>query len=378
MRYKTRTVLAFCGIVATVAVAVSLAFVSGGRAASPNVCLTPTPPGGTTSSCVTQIVTPHFISPPGTDGVPNDAISITKFLNESGASGATATHLVIGVSFTNAAGTLVPVKVKSIALVVNGSSAGTTGCSPALDTSATSVSCPAGNIAGNGTVKLTVRFSTSVTLTPTGSVAYGEGPGNPSNPPNDFQVDTDSLPLTVSADGSAGGGCFDILPGLTQTVTGRSTDTLQATSAKVGQGAGSLPCTFVDAGVRDKTTSALAGHTKVSFVEFPTFLSGYATVAMILTPVPAGFNLNKSPVFEDTSYAAPYFQTYITVPNCDKAGNIVGAVGTPPPGAKDPVVPTDPVPPNDTCIFNRSSLPKGAGEIDMHVIGSPADGSYQG
>jgi hypothetical protein len=368
MRYKMRTVLAFCGIVAIVAVAVSLAFVSGGRAASPNVCVTPTPVGGTTSSCVTELVAPHFISAP-VAGVPNDAISFTKFKNESGAGGATATHLLISVSFSNA------VTVKFIALSVNGSSASTSGCSPSsLPASATSsVSCPAGNIAGGGTVKLTVRFSASATTTLTGAAAYGEGPGNPSNPPNDFQVNTDTLTV---GNGTAGGGCFDLTGTSTANVTG--TTSSQGTSATVGAGAGSLPCTFADAGVRDKSSSALAGHTQVSFVEFPTFLSGYATVAMILTPVPTGFNLNKSPVFEDTNYAAPYFKTYITVPNCDKAGNIVGAVGTPPPGAHDPVVGTDPVSPNDTCIFSRSSLPKGAGEIDMHVIGSPADGSYQG
>jgi hypothetical protein len=370
MRYKVRTVLAFCGIVAIIAVAVSLAFVSGGRAASGNICVKPTV-NGSAASCVTELVTPHFISAPELNGPPNDAISFTKFKNESGAGGATATHVVIQVRFSS------PVTVKVIALSVNGSSASTTGCSPSTLPAplTTSVSCPAGNIAGAGTVKLTVRFSAGTSTTLTGGAVYGEGPST-GNPPNDFQVNYDTVTV---GNGSAGGGCFDLTGTNTATVTSGTTGS-QGTTATVGAGAGFGPplCTFVDAGVRDNSSSAFAGLTQTSFVEFPTFVSGYATVSIILRPVPSGFNLNKSPIFEDTNYAAPYFKTKITVPNCDKAGNIVGAVGTPPPGAKDPVVATDPVPPNDTCIFNRSSLPKGAGEIDMHVVGSPADGSYQG
>jgi hypothetical protein len=363
MRYKMRTVLAFCGIVGTIAVAVSLAFVSGGRAASGNICLNPTV-NGSAASCVTELVTPHFISAP-VNGVASDAISFTKFKNESGAGGATATHVVIQVRFSS----LVTVKV--IALSVNGSTASTTGCSqstlPAPLT--TSVSCPAGNIAGNGTVKLTVRFSASATTTLTGGTVYGEGPST-GNPPNDFQVNYDTVTV---GDGSAGGGCFNLTGTNTATVTSGTTGS-QGTTATVGAGAGfGLPlCTFADAGVRDNSTSALVGLTQTSFVEFPTFVSGYATVSIILRPIPSGFSLNKSPIFEDTNYAAPYFKTYIAVPNCDKAGNIVGPVGNPLPGA------IDPAPVNDTCIFNRFSLGKGAGEIDMHVIGSPADGSYQG
>jgi hypothetical protein len=267
------------------------------------------------------------------------------------------------------------VTVKFIALSVNGSSADTSGCS----SSTTGVSCPAGNIAGGGTVKLTVRFSASATATLTGAVSYGEGPGNPSNPPNDYQQDTDTLAV---GNGTAGGGCFDLTgttPPQTVNGTGTANSNSQTTSATVGPGAGFGPplCTFADAGVRDNSSSAFVGLTQTSFVEFPTFVSGYATVSIILRPIPSGFSLNKSPIFEDTTYPGPnsadkYFTTKITVPNCDKAGNIVGPVGNPLPGALDPS------PVNDTCIFNRSSLPKGAGEIDMHVIGSPADGSYKG
>jgi hypothetical protein len=355
MRYKTRAIVALCGAAALVAVAVSLAFASAGRAASTNICNSPstgTPLSG--ASCVTELVAPHFISPG------NDAFSVTKFVNESSNGGATATHLVLSVAFSSG------VTVKSIQLAVNGVAAGTSLCT----TSATSVSCPAGNLSGGGTAKLTVRFNVSSTTTSssislTGSASYGEGGGNPSNPPNDFQVNYDTL--TISS--AASGGCFDLTGTGTQTVTGATN--AQSTSATVGAGAGSLPCTFADAGVKSSSFSALSGaHTQISFVEFPTFASGgYAIVRIFLTPIPSGFNLNNSPIFEDTNYAAPYFTTFITVPNCDKNGNIIGPVGTPPKGA------TNPSPVNDSCIFNRSQK---TNEIDLHVAGSPFDGSYQG
>jgi len=371
MRHKMRTVLAFCGIVGTIAVAVSLAFVSGGRAASPNVCMHPTI-NGSAASCVTEFVTPHFISPPGTDGIPKDAISITKFVNESGASGATATHLAIKVSFPST------VTVKYIALSINGVAVpDTSGCTPsgtpsALPTSAPSVSCPAGNIAGGGTVKLTVRFSTSTGLTLTGSAEYGEGFGNPGNPPNDFQVNTDTL--TVSGDRSAGGGClFDQVQTATGTGTGLDGHT-QTTSTTVPNDTSlGLPCIPVDAGVRTGPTSS-SFKTQVSFVEFPLFstAAGPATVKIFFTPLPSGVNINKFKLYEDSTYAGT-FAFFITVLPCDASGMPQN------PGQLDKNS-TDSTPNhhNDSCIFNRASLPKGGGELDLHVIGSPLDGSYQG
>jgi hypothetical protein len=351
-QYRTK-LLALGGAAALVVVAAALAFAAGSRAASGNICSKPSTGNPLTgATCVTQLVEPHFVS----SG--NDALSVTKFLNQAGGGGATATHVVVAVNFPS------PVTVKSIGLTVNGSPADMTGCTPILGpsgTMASSVSCPAGNIVGGGSAKLTVRFTTTTTMTLTGSAAYGEGPGNPSNPPNDFQVNYDTV--NVLTDGSiVGAGCFD--PGsIPQTITGAGT--LQQTQLSgVGPNNSSLPCTFVDAGVKPGL-STMPGVTQVSFVEFPSFGSGFATVYMILTPIPTGFNLNKSPIFEDTSGTGS-FSSFVSVPACDKNGFIVGPVGIPPVG-------------NDSCVFARTSLGHGNGEIGIHVfLANPFDQTYKG
>src|SRR5205823_28962 len=143
------------GVTGAAVIASVLVLASGSTAAGKNICLNPST---TAASCVTELAAPHFISPGA------DALSVTKFKNESGGGG-TATHVVLSVGFPS------PVGVKSIALLVNGSPAPLTGCTPASASlpalGETSVSCPIGNIAGSGTAKMTVRFaaSTSMTLT---------------------------------------------------------------------------------------------------------------------------------------------------------------------------------------------------------------------
>jgi len=204
-------------------------------------------------------------------------------------------------------------------------------------------------------------------MTVLGSVSYGEGGGTPGQPINSVQGKTDTL--TVSGDGSADGGCFSATPPIVHGSNG-----LQATYASVGTAADtSLPCTFVDAGVLG-TSFAAAGtiHSQISFVEFPTLtLNGYGAVRVLFTPLPAGVNLNKLKLLEDTNYAVPYFTTSITVPNCDTSGNIPSPVGIPAAGATDAKPHS-----NDSCIYKRSPLPGGGGELDLHVIGSPFDSHY--
>src|SRR5262245_10060702 len=341
---------------AVVAAMLVLVLASGGTAAVKHIC---TNPSTTQASCVTELAAPHFISPGA------DALSVTKFKNE--ASGTTATHLVIAVNFVPS------VDVKSITLLVNGSPADATGCTPTPPaTGVSDVTCPVGNIAGGGTAKLTVRFAASTNVALTGTATYGEGSGTPGQPNNSVQGNTDTL--TVSSD--ANGGCFDLGANDMQTVTGsfkNANVTVQETDATVGMtGDTSLPCTFVDAGVLSKTL-AFSGTLKsqISFVEFPFVASGFATVKILFTPLPTGVNLNKLKLLEDTNYAVPFFKTYVTVPDCDKKGNIPAPVGVPAPGATDGVAHS-----NDSCIFNRSPLPAGGGELDLHSIGSPPDSHY--
>jgi hypothetical protein len=306
---------------------------------------------------VTEQVAPGFLSASG-----GDALSVTKFRNE--ASGTTAAHVVLAVSFPSS------LSVKNITLAINGSTADASACTPApssLPQTVMTVSCPVGNIAGGGTAKMTVRFTTTTTATLTGSATYGEGGGTPGQPPNSVQVNTGTV--TVSSDASVQGGCFDAPTTVTGTTTG------QATSASVGTAAdSSLPCTFVDAGVLSNTFASPGTlKSQISFVDFPALSgTGLATLKIFFTPLPKGVNsVNTLKLLEDTNYAVPYFSSYITVPDCDKSGNIPAPVGVPAKGANDTVAHT-----NDSCIFDRSPLKNGGGELDLHAISSPFDGHY--
>jgi len=366
MRYLSRKSFGLAGVALLVAAAAALAFAGGGRAASPNICAGPSTGSPLSpATCVQQFVGPHFIAPGA------NAISVTKFHNEGTAS---ATHLVLSVLFPAGGVGIVS---------VNGVSPASSGCTVTAPPGSTTVSCPEGDIAGGGNAKMTVRFTAGTTMTLTGTATYGESgndnPGGPNGGVNDREVNYDTL--TVPSNGSAAGGCFDVpVP-----QTG-SLGVAQTTSAAVGSAADTtLPCTFVDAGVLDKSVSKNHGpaNTQVSFVEFP-FLApdllgnAFGTVKILFTPLPAGVNLNKLKLQEDTSYPKPFettgfFGTSVTVPDCNKDGTIPGTNGNPAPGSTDALPHA-----NDSCIFNRSSLPKGGGEIDMHVLGSPFDGHYQG
>ena len=353
MRQRSRAFIGVIGIAAAVAAAVALALAGQGRAASGNICNVPTigtAPSLTASSCVTETTAPHFVS------AGQSAISVTKFFNQSGQSGATATHVVVAVNFPAA------VTVSAIRLTINNVSANTTGCT----TANSSVSCPVGNIAGGGVVRLSVQFTPVSSLscdlnnpsTDTclyGTANYGEGGGNPSNVPNDFQVGYDTQSLTFGGTG-VDGGCFALAPsGLAHVKGGNSA---QSTSASVGQGAGDFPCTFADAGVDPKVPAGLS--TQVSFAEFPVTAdpNGFGQVTILFTPLPKGLQWNKFTLWEDTSGNGS-FSTKVKVMNCTTPSS-------------------PPVAPADSCIAARSSLPQGGARIDLNVIGSPSDGSWAG
>ena len=307
MRRGSVKAFGLVGATGAAIVAAVLVLASGGAAAGKNICSVPSP---TAASCVKEVAAPHFI----TQGA--DALSITKFTNESGNGGGTATHVVLSVGFSSPADSTVPVNVdvKSITLLVNGSAAAATGCTPTtLPATVSTVSCPVGNLAGGGTAKMTVRFAASTSTTLTGTATYGEGSGTPGQPTNSVQGNTDTL--TVPTDGSAAGGCSNSAQNVSGAMGG------QTTSASVGTAAdSSLPCTYADAGV---LSSALAApgtlKSQISFVEFPALANGaLATVNILFTPLPAGVNLNKLKLLEDTNYiSGSFFQSSITVPNCD-------------------------------------------------------------
>jgi hypothetical protein len=322
-------------IVVAVSIAAALAIATSGRAASGNICNSPTTSTNPWASCVKQFVLPHFIT------ANSKALSVTKFTNESGPSGATATHLVLSVDF-GAAPANVSIVAGTTKVFLNDVALGTTGCATSTGSNGDLVlSCPVGNVSGGGIAKMVVEFTTAQNLNLVGTATYGEGPGNPSNPPNDFQQNHDTL--NVVADGSATGSCFNAAWSLTGSTP------QQKTSAAGGLGNDGFPCTFADAGV---VASVPAGfHTFVSFVEFPLMAGPPAKVVLQFTPLPAPLKWQTFPLYENDPNGP-------TVQKC-------GADGLPTNGL-------------DSCITNRSTLPKGGAEIDLNVVGSPGDGSYWG
>jgi hypothetical protein len=363
---RHRKLLALGGVAALVVLTGLLAFAAGSRAASGNICNTPTV-GVSAASCVTELVVPHFIST-----ATANAVSVTKFHNESGIGGANATHVLLSLTFPDT--TAVTIGTPAVYVATPGSSTFTkiaTTCTTS-STLPTVVSCPAGNIAGDGRAKMIVEFNGSAGGQLKGEAQYGEGGGNPSNPPNDDQVNYDTL--TVGSD-AAGGGCF---PTGTNTVLGTLNG--QTTTAIVGQtNDPTLPCTFADAGVKpnsDAKPGVGSSSSQLSFVEFPSLQgSGYATVTITF---PSAIKVSsKTPIFEDTNYAVPYFTTFITVTNCDNKGNIVvnnskgTFVGTPPKGETDSSNPLY----YDSCVVSRNPS---TNSVVLDVLASAFDQTYKG
>jgi hypothetical protein len=359
------------GVAALAVVAAVLAFAGGGRAASGNICLvnSGTPPT-TPASCVTETVGPHFISSSA-----SSAISFTKFHNEA-IGGATATHVLLAVTFPDAA------TVDSAAVWVEAPGAtsftqlANPSCATTTNSSGQTVeSCAAGNVAGGGRAKMIVQFHGSAGGQLNAEVTYGEGGGGPSNPPNDDQINHDTLFVGSSPDTTAGtGGCGN---------GGSASGTLGGQTTQVTVGTTSdptLPCTYFDAGVRPASEGA--GHTlPLSFFEFPTLPAAnpYGTVTVTF---PSTYKVNnKTLVDEDTTYTTdpntvPYFTTFITLASCDRNGNIVvdnktTFVGTPTQGETNTTVPRF----YDACIFDR--LPS-TNQVVLHVLSNPLDQTVRG
>jgi hypothetical protein len=342
------------GVLAVVAAAAVigslLAFTTVGRAASPNICNTSST-ATTNASCVDQTVAPHVLT------ANEDAVSITRFTNQSGVGGATATHVVLRATFPS------PVTVTGVLLFVNGAQVFSNPCTPASlpsGPSAQSVSCSVGSIAGTGNAKMIVRFKTAQAMTVTGAATYGES-GNDSLPPrpngttNDTQQSRDSF--IIASAGTAQGDCFDAnqFVGGLASVSGATTT--QSTAASLGQASTSLnlPCSPASAGIDTDPTHRPASFTRpVSFAEFMQIAgNAFGTVTIdFLTSVPNGLVLKELLAGTDPTVAS----NWLAVPNC--------VSGLPPSG--------------DSCIFSRKNLPKGGLELILHVLGSSIDPRYIG
>jgi hypothetical protein len=367
---QRRTRLLGLGVAALAVLAGVLAFATGSRAASGNICMTPsvgTPLSA--ASCVTEVVAPHFTGGP--------AISFTKFHNESGSGGATATHVLLSVTFPG------PVAIDSVTVWVaapgstNFTSISATSCTAQPGPTLVTVeSCPVGNIAGDGRAKMIVGFHGTTSGQLKGEAQYGEGGGNPSNPPNDDQVNYDTL--TVGS-ATVAGGCFN---SSSATFTSGASSSGQTTSITLGQTTDTtLPCTYADAGVKDKSLGANGNseNSDISFVEFPALAAG--TFANVTITFPSAVKVNnKTPIFEDTTYttdpsAVPYFTTFITVTNCNNKGQIVvdnktTFIGTPSKGETDSSSPLF----YDSCVASRNPS---TNQVVLHVLANPLDQTYR-
>jgi hypothetical protein len=328
-------------VAATAVIASLLAFASGGQAASPNICTTPST-ATSNASCVTELVTPHVLTTGG------DAVSITSFTNQSGIGGATATHVVLKVAFPSS------VSVEAITILLNGAVSSTPCAVPPSSVSA--VSCPVGSIIGGDKAKMIVRFSTAGGGTLEGSATYGES-GNDSLPPrpngtaNDSQVARDSL--AIAGAGQAGN-CYDLATGGIANVSGSTTT--QSTAASVGKAASSLnlPCTPASVGVdTDPSHRPSSFSQNVSFAEFMTITGNAAGTVTIdfLSSLPKGFVLKELKVGFDPTLTTSWF----VVPTC--ASNPSGG---------------------DSCIVSTKNLPKGGMEYILNVLGSSFDPRYGG
>jgi hypothetical protein len=344
-----------------IAVASTTFGASGGQAAGPAICTNPsTPPPatgpGSPSSCVKETLSPHTLT------VGAAGVSTTRFENQRTS---TATRFSIATRFSTS------VTVTSITLVLNGSVVSSSACGPLSLTS--TVSCSGfRNIPGVGSAALILRYTVGAvaSIRVFGSVTYGGG----NTPVNRQRSNVDVVSVVTATPNESGkplqaGKCTDLIAG-TDSVAGGDT-TMSATAIYPATAEPFLPCTPAAAGVIQQSVQPI--KTFIAFAEVPESLpSSFATVKIAFTPLPASTTLENLRLLEDTAGPPDFFATFITVPECDSSG-LPPNPGLPAPGA------TDSEPHfNDSCIFSRSPLPNGGGELTVHVIGFNVDPSFGG
>jgi hypothetical protein len=346
MRKKLLVISGLFALVGTIAVAAVLGTAGIGKAASPNICVTASTSTPTNASCVAELTAPHVLT------AGEDAVSVTRFKNESGLGGASATHVVLSATFSAS------VTVKGVTLFVNGSPVSTASCSPApLVNPVATVSCPVGTIAGGSSAKLVVRFSASTGMTVAGSASYGEG-GNDTAPPrpngtkNDLQISRDSFKIAGTEGAFGQGDCFDTVAPVSGSTSTQSTT---ATFSGAVDPSLDLPCTPAGAGVDtlgDRPTGFVSSIWFTDFLEISD--GGFATVTL-----DALFNVPKSFVLKELTGTNPLAPaSWTAVPACN-------ASGLPPSGS-------------DSCIFGTSNLPKGGFRWTLHALGVLFDSKYAG
>jgi len=353
-RSLRRVVLGVCAV--ALATAAVLGYVGRGDAAGTNIC-----PG---SVCLVAVVSPHVTSVPVTGFA---AFAAGRFNNDSPS---TATHLNLKFSFTYTTDTppttgnaTVQIDTTKIRTFVDGSPVAAT-----CIADSSSVSCSFPNLAGHHHfAKLQFPF-TPVTPTPLADrptikatllATYGEG----NDGTNDTQTTDDKLTI---ADGStARGKCTTDGSSLDSVSNSIHTSSIQVTSypAAMTDENQNLPCTAVGIGVGETLVSVPVGGVSgyIATLELPR-VDGYAIVQHDVTPLPPKTTVKTLIIWESLAafYADPVFN--LKVPPCDLAG-------LPPSPARAGFS-------ADTCVYDRSSLPKGGARFIMHALGSNIDPRY--
>jgi hypothetical protein len=374
-------------LIGCVVAAAALGLAGSSRAGGAATCTTsstpPTTPGspGSPSSCVIETLAPSALT------INAAGLSITRF-NDQGSN--SATHLSISTTFSAA------VAIQSIKLIVNGSPASSSSCTPAgpFPTSpTTTVSCTeAGTVKGGNFAELIVRYTapaSPTTLTAFGTVTYAEG-GLKGNPVNGTQwSNVDSVDVVTNAVNDSGkplqaGKCTTIAASNSDNIAAGDTTLSASAVYPAATNQSVLTCTPASAGVIQVDPPQTPLVTEIAFVEVPELagkgsVQGFAVVNLDFTPLPAGVTLNgqnRLILLEDTQYAAPFFGTFITVPEgCDASTGLPPNPGIPEPNSTDT---SSPPHHNDTCIADRKPLSGGGGRLVLHVIGNPLDGHYTG
>ena len=335
MRRSFRRVgLGVCAVVLTTAAV--LGYVARGDAAGTNIC-----PG---SVCLTALVSPHVTSAVPESGFA--AFAVGKFTNNSPS---TATHLALKLSFT--AGTAdAKVVVGTIGMFVDNAPIAVN-CIPADS----SVSCSFGNLAGGRVAKLQFPFTPVAqtlgsTIRATLGAAYGESNGGG----NDTQSNYDELKISGAGKCTAAGSKLDPVSNSSQTSSIGVLDYPAATTAQ------QLPCTAVgiDASETAVTVNGIAGYPVK--LELP-LVAGFATVQHDVTPLPAKTTVRGLVIWESLE-AEGTTNFGLMVPPCKPDGL--------------PKIPADTGFSSDTCVFSRSSLPKGGARFIMHALGAKTDPRY--
>jgi hypothetical protein len=299
MRKKLLVISGLFGLVGTIAVAAVLGIAGTGKAASTNTCAY-TAPGPSAPNCLTVGVFPGQLSPTG------KGLIVAKFVNQASA---TATHAMITVNL--------PSNVTAVSPP----------CPVSFPPSGgTAVTCSLGNIAGFGTAKVSVQFTTTAATSLTGisaTVSYAEGNGSNGN--DTFTAQGNSISIVNGA--TDAGDCTDATGGTLTTIRGGQKTIIDSLPPISG-----LPCTPIAGGVLPKDTTLMCGSAScssaVSYVIVPT--TGTATLLIPLSSLPNGTTDKKFVLywFPETGIT-----TGIALKSCP--------------------TPTAPTPYTDTCIKSQ-------------------------